>query len=188
VPFSLSTVALKYEKFGFDLYKDTEIGVAFSLAMDKNISGGFGIHFHRIDIDRYGSVQSMVFHAGILSHIFENVSIGFHFENLTGATIGHKHEKIPQVCALGTCWSPLDGLLISIEMEKDIRYPASIKWGIEQVVFDIFALRAGAANNPSKYSAGFSVRYYGFEFGYAGYSHFDLGWTHQIEITIQFDK
>jgi hypothetical protein len=72
-------------------------------------------------------------------------------------------------------------------MEKDIRYPASIKWGIEQIVFDVLAFQAGVANNPEKYSAGITVKYSFFEFGYAGYSHLDLGWTHQIEISFKLD-
>jgi len=73
-------------------------------------------------------------------------------------------------------------------MEKDVRFPASVKMGIEQIVFSAIALQAGVANNPDKYSFGIAARYSIFEFGYAGYSHPDLGWTHQIELSFKLDQ
>lgn len=187
VPFSFATFALKAEKFGFDLYKETEVGMACALKLDQNISGGVIFNLHRLDIARYGSIQNVILNGGILAHALKNVKIGFNFNNMMGATVGKMSEKIPQLFALGTCWSPLNGLLLSLEMEKDIRYPASIKWGMEQMVFDVLAFRAGVANNPEKYSAGIAVKYSCFEFGYAGYSNIDLGWTHQIDISFKLD-
>jgi hypothetical protein len=163
VPLSFATVALKAEKFGFDLYQETEVGMAFAFKVDQNT----------------------ILNGGILAYALKNVKVGFNFNNIMGATVGRTREKLPQLFAIGTCWSPLKDLLLSLEMEKDIRYPASIKWGIEQIVFDALAFHAGVANNPEKYSAGITVKYSFFEFGYAGYSHFDLGWTHQIEISLR---
>jgi hypothetical protein len=187
VPFSFATFALKAEKFGFDLYKETEAGMALALKLDQNISGGLCLNLHRLDIARYGSTQNVILNGGILAYVLRNVKVGFNFNNMMGATIGKLGEKIPQQFALGACWYPLNDLLLSLEMEKDIRYHASIKWGIEQKVFDVLAFRAGVANNPEKYSAGIAVKYSFFEIGYAGYSHLDLGWTHQIEISFKLD-
>jgi hypothetical protein len=76
---------------------------------------------------------------------------------------------------------------LTTEIEKDIRYNASVKAGIEKVFLNILALRFGIANNPDKYSAGIAFMYAGMECGYAGYSHAELGWTHQIEISFQFN-
>ena len=88
----------------------------------------------------------------------ESVDVGFSVHNVTDATLGRTDEKMPQVFNLGACWSPLHDLQISIEMEKDIRFPASIKMGIEQIVFAVIALRAGVANNPDKYSLGIAAQ------------------------------
>ena len=187
VPFPFATFACKAEKFGFDLYKETEIGMACALKLDQNISGGLTLNLHRLDIARYGSTQNVILNGGILAHALKRVKVGFNFNNIMGASVGRLGEKIPQQFALGTCWSPLDDLLLSLEMEKDIRYPASIKCGIEQIAFNVLAFHAGVANNPEKYSAGIAVKYSFFEFGYAGYSHHDLGWTHQIDISIKLD-
>ncbi len=188
VPFSFATFGLKMEKFGFDLYKEIELGIAGAIKLDQNVSIGLNLNLHRLDIDRYGTEQNVTLNGGILARVINNVNVGFNFSNITGTTIGSQNEKTPQVYAIGACWSPLNDLLVSIEIEKDVRYPSSIKAGIEQIVFDVIALRTGVANNPSKYSAGIGVRYSILEFGYAGYSHPDLGWTHQIELTLRLDE
>ena len=187
-PFSFATIGIKVEKFGFDLYSETEFGLAFAAKIDKNISGGLSLGYHRLDIARYGNAGSYFIDAGMIAQVVNCVHAGFSIHNMTGAVIGRTEEKMPQICALGMSWAPSFGFQISIEMEKDIRFPASIRMGIEQVVFDVIALRVGIANNPDKYSTGIGVRYSVFEFGYAGYSHPDLGWTDQIEISFRFDK
>ncbi len=187
-PFSFATIGIKVEKFGFDLYKETEFGLAVASKIDGNISGGLSFQYQRLDIDRYGTAGNFSINGGIIARVLKNVDVGFDINNITGATIGKTDEKMPQVCSLGACLSPLNEFKVSIEMEKDIRFPASIKMGIEQIVFDVIAFRAGVANNPDKYSLGFAVRYSFYEFGYAGYSHPDLGWTHQIELSFKLDK
>jgi hypothetical protein len=187
-PFSFAAIGCTAEKFGFDLYSETEFGLAFARKIDGNISAGLNLEYQRRDILRYGTAGTYAFHAGLLAHVLENLDIGFTVHNSTNAALEKGNEKIPQVCALGICWSFFHEFQISLEMEKDIRFPASIKMGVEQIVFSTIALRAGAANNPDKYSAGIAVRYLLIEFGYAGYSHPDLGWTHQVELSFKFDK
>jgi hypothetical protein len=183
VPFTFAVLALKAEKFGYDLYKETEIGMSFALNFNPNVSGGLSINFHRFDIARYGSTQNIILNGGVLARLLNTVRVGFNFNNLSGSTIGQSDEKIPQQLSFGFCWSAVKDLLLSFEIEKDIRFPESIKFGVEQKVFGALAFQAGVSNKPEKYSAGFTVKFLFFEFGYAGYSHVDLGWTHQIEIT-----
>jgi hypothetical protein len=187
-PLSFAAIGIHVEKFGFDLYSETELGLALAEKVDRNISAGFSFEYHRLDIARYGTAGSFFIHGGLIAHVLERVNVGFSAHNITAALLGRTGEKIPQVFDLGACWSPFDNLHVSLEMEKDIRFPASIKMGIEQTVFSVVALRAGAANNPDKYSFGIGVRYSLFEFGYAGYSHPDLGWTHQVDLSFTLDK
>lgn len=188
VPFSFAAFALKAEKFGFDLYKETEIGMSFALKLDQNISGGLSLNLHRFDIAGYGNKQSFLLNGGILANALDNVKLGFSFSNITGASIGRTDEKITQLFSLGASWTPIDDLLLSFEIEKDIRYHESIKCGIEQKVFGVLAFQAGIASNPAKYSAGITIIFPFFEFGYACYSHINLGWTHQIEIICRLDN
>jgi hypothetical protein len=185
--FAFATIGMKAEKFGFDLYSETEFGLALASTIDSTLAAGLSFQYHRLEIAGYGTAGSFFLDGGLMMRVLERVKVGFSVHNMTAARLGRTGEKIPQVTDLGTCWSPFDNLHVSLDMEKDIRFPASIKMGIEQIVFSVVALRAGAANNPDKYSFGIGVRYSLFEFGYAGYSHPDLGWTHQVDLSFKLD-
>ena len=187
-PLSFATIGIQAENFGFDLYKEMEFALALAVKVDRNISTGLSFQYHRLDIARYGTAGSFSIHGGLIARVLKNVDVGFSVHNITDATLGRTDEKMPQVYSLGACVSPFYDFHVSIEMEKDIRFPASIKMGIEQIIFEVIALRAGTANNPDKYSFGIAARYSFFEFGYAGYSHPDLGWTHQIELSFKLDN
>jgi hypothetical protein len=185
VPLLFATAGFKIERFGFDLYNETEIGIALAAKIDGNVSFGITLDNNHLEIVKYGSSDNVTVGAGFIVRVVENVNIGFSTRNIAGKTIGRNLEKLPQTCTLGTSWSPLKDLTLSLEIEKDIRFPASIKAGIEKIWLNTFAVRTGFANNPDKYSAGIAVKYSVFEFGYAGYSHPDLGWTHQVEISFE---
>jgi len=183
IPLSFATMGIDAVKFGYDLYSETTIGLACSTKLDENLAAGVNVEYDRIDIARYGAAAAILLHCGILVQLSENIRIGFSVHNVTAATLGMTGEKLPQVSSLGICLTPFAGFQMPIEIEKDIHFPASIKLGIEQSFYSTIALRAGIANNPDKYSIGCSFRYTWIEFGYAGYSHPDLGWTNQIDLT-----
>jgi hypothetical protein len=188
IPLSLATLGFKAEKFGSNLYMETEYGMACAAYLDQNISFGLNVNIDRIDIYNYGSEQNILIDIGILTQLSEIIKIGFSFNNVTRASIGKQGDRFPQLCTLGACWMPINDLQLSFEIEKDVRFPASIKAGVEKTIFHVFAIRAGVADNPDKYSAGVGVKYSNFEFGYAGYSHYDLGWTHQIELSFRIER
>jgi hypothetical protein len=186
IPFSLGAVGVGVSKFGYDLYSETAVELAFARRLDEKIAAGLGVEYNRTDIARYGTAGCMLMHIGLLVQVSDNIWSGFCAHNVTAAVLGTTREKLPQVCTLGICWSPFAGFYLPLEIEKDIHFPASIKLGFEQHLLSVIALRAGIANNPDKFCMGCSVRWSGFEFGYAGYSHPDLGWTHQIDVTLSW--
>lgn len=187
VPVHFGTLGLKAERFGFDLYNESEFGLALARKIDGKISAGITADIHHIAISRYGSVTRLTLEAGMLANILARAALGFSVSNIAGATIGKNNERLPQVLCLGARWCPSNSLLLTLEAEKDVRYPASIKAGIEQKVVSALYLRGGIANNPDKYSIGIALQYLPITFSYAGYSHADLGWTHQIELSCVLD-
>ncbi|MBN1397812.1 MAG: hypothetical protein JXA06_07260 [Bacteroidetes bacterium] len=183
IPFSFAVLALKAEKFGFELYSENEIGVSFGIKLCGSISGGISLNCNRIEIAGYGHRQKLLINGGILADALSNLKIGFNFTNLTGTKISSGEEKYPQVISLGASWLAVEDLMLSLEIEKDIRYSEIIKFGLQQKIIDVLALQAGVSNNPAKFSSGLAVKLFFCEFGYACYTHSELGLTHQIEIT-----
>ncbi len=184
VPTALGTFAAGISQFGFSLYRETEISFGFGRRVDWGVSAGFVTHVSRIFIDQYGTTTIATIDVGLLSQVQEQVAVGFSYKNLLGAGFSSS-ERLPQVFALGTTYRPVPNVAAVVELEKDVRHPLVIKAGVEQTFLELLTLRAGVSNNPDKFSAGFGVRYSAFEFSYAGYSHAQLGWTHQIELTFR---
>ena len=127
----------------------------------------------------------MTIDVGFLAHALENLTFGCAFRNVTATKIGAKGERLPQTVLMGACFKPLRDFQLTVEMEKDTRFPFVVKGGIEERFLEVLALRLGASSNPDRFSGGFGVRFSFFELSYAGYSHAQLGWTHQIEISFQ---
>jgi hypothetical protein len=185
LPTSFGTVAAAAEQFGFELYRETQISLGMGKAIDWGISGGFSVHLTRISIDHYGAAQAVTLDIGLVAQLQQPVQLGFGFRNLLGAVLGTSTDRLPQVFSLGVGYMPVKDVTAIVEGEKDIRYPLVVKAAVEQRFLDLLALRAGVSNNPDKFSMGIGIRYSPLEFSYAGYSHAQLGWTHQIEITFR---
>jgi len=184
-PFTFASCGVSLEQFGFDLYRETSVTVAAGRTIDWGVSAGISLNLQRISIERYGSTQCVTIDVGLLASALDNVTLGFALKNVAAAKIGANGERLPQTLLMGARFTPLSDFQLTVEMEKDTRFPFMVKAGVEQRFFDVFALRLGAASNPDKFSGGFGVRISMFELSYAGYSHAQLGWTHQLEISFQ---
>lgn len=183
IPTSFGTFATGVSQFGFALYRETQISLGLGKRIDWGASAGITAHLTRISIDQYGATHVATVDVGLLAQVHDQVALGFNYKNLFGASLSS--ERLPQVFSLGASYLPIPHLTALLELEKDIRYPLVIKAGAEQTFLDLLTLRAGVSNNPDKFSAGLGVRYGSLEFSYAGYSHPQLGWTHQVELTFR---
>ncbi len=182
------TVGVMIEQFGFDLYHTTDLSVGYGFFLGPTVAVGVSANAQRISIERYGAATNATVDVGLLGWPTPDLALGFSVKNVTAATLGNRRERLPQYVLFGASYSPLKDFLIVSEIEKEAQFPLVIKTGIEQVIQGFLSLRFGIANNPDKFSGGIAVRYAGVEFGYAGYSHPDLGWTHQIELTVRWGE
>ncbi|HMT12590.1 MAG TPA: hypothetical protein PKA39_13315, partial [Ignavibacteria bacterium] len=106
--------------------------------------------------------------------------------NLNRPSIGTQKDKLPQVYRTGLSIQPRTDLNFVLDVEKDTRYTASVKAGIEYTLYDMINLRAGIGTEPTKFSGGVGFCNSLFEVDYGFYNHQDLGLTHQGTITINF--
>jgi hypothetical protein len=187
IPLTFGSLGLAAGQFGFDLYRVNDISVGYGVNIDEHVSVGVAISATKTSIARYGSSVNGTLDLGLSGKILKDFFIGFAIQNVTASTIGQAHERLPQNALLGGAYRVSEGFLVVGELEKDTQYPLVLKAAIEQRFFNFLSLRCGIANNPDKFSTGISVEYSSLEFGYAGYSHSDLGWTHQIDLTVKWN-
>jgi hypothetical protein len=188
MPLGFGGVGMAVDQFGFDLYRETHVAAGAGTTLEGGVSGGLAINLHSFSIEHYGSTQRVTLDLGLMAEAAPGFVLGFGMKNVTGTSIGPLGERLPQVFSLGSLFTPVPDCSISVELEKDTRHPFMLKAGVEQWLFDALAFRVGVSDNPNKVAAGFAARTSGVEFAYAGYSHNQLGWTHQLEISIWFDE
>ena len=70
--------------------------------------------------------------------------------------------------------------------QKEVENNASLRVGIDYEIIKYLNIRIGAMNEPSSFSAGIGINYSIFEIDYALFNHQDLGFTHQLGVTLQF--
>jgi len=182
MPVGPITVGVNAFQFGFELYKETGVSASVGGEIDWDILGGLTIHANQFSFDRYGSTTKILIDGGLQASPVKDLRLGFAARNITGATIGSKGERLARSFSFGGSYSPLQSFFLTVELEKDVRYPLSLKAGIEQRFLDILALRLGTSSQPNIFSGGLGITHSMFEFGYAGFNHPDLGWTHQVEL------
>ena len=173
------------EQFGFELYRTTTVQLGYGFFLGPTFALGATAGLQRTSIERYGATTSKTLDLGFMGWPTPNVTLGFALKNVTASTIGEHRERLPQSALFGVAYTPVEGFLITSEIEKELQFPLVVKVGIEQTFLSFLSVRCGVSDNPEKFSAGFAVRWSGVEFGYAGYSHPELGWTHQVELSFR---
>jgi len=172
--------------YGFELYKENNFIVSYGNNYKNRIFYGINLNLYNLKIQDYGSATAFGLDVGAMAYIAKYIQWGFFGKNITGSKIGESDEKIAQVYRSGFTYQPLDYLRIITEIEKDIKYPVSVRGGIEYNVIDFLDLRTGVGSQPSTFSAGVGINYNIFTFDYALTKHEDLGYTHLGSVTVNF--
>ncbi len=188
LPLDHVALGIVIEQFGFDLYKETNLRLGLARNIDWGVSAGVTINIRRFDIARYGSSTIALIDVGLLAEAHPTLAFGFSMKNLNGARVGADAQRLPQAFFLGARYFPLESFTMAVELEKEARHQPMLKVGFEQKVFGLLSLRAGVTDDPNSISAGFGARTSLFEFGYAGSSHPELGWSHQLELVIRLSQ
>jgi hypothetical protein len=182
-PFPSIAVGVVGGQFGFELYRETSFSLGVGGTIEDGIALGITLNLDRIAIDRYGEVTVSTADGGVLVDVTDGLRLGFVWKNTTASAIGTTGEALPQVQSFGVCYELSASSRLSLELEKDIRFPFDLKLGYEHELLQALTLRLGMSSNPRQFSGGLALRMAGFEFSYAGFSHPQLGWTHQIELS-----
>ena len=185
-PLKFGTLGLGFKTYGSSLYRETNGIVSFGKSYMNRFFYGANINYYNLTIQGYGSASTFGVDLGAMAYITKYLRWGFFGKNITGSKIGTSGEKLAQVYKTGFNFHPVSDLNLSLEAEKDVRYPLSIKGGFEYSIMDYLDLRAGISSEPAAFSAGIGFNYNLFTLDYAIYNHTDLGITHQGTITVNF--
>ena len=187
-PTAIGNFGISAHRFGFELYREISATISYANSYREIFFFGLNVSYHSLTIKSYGSASTIGIDLGLMTTITPGLRWGFFAANINAPSIGQAKEKLPQVFSSGIAYVPVQGLLIAVDLVKDVRYPVIVKAGVESKLVDVVSLRAGVGSNPTRFSSGLGVHYSSFQFDYALTAHQDLGLSHQFSVTIHLSK
>lgn len=187
-PFKFGNVALGYMNYGFDLYKENKITLAYASKIQNKFYYGASITYNNLSIERYGSDNSLSLNLGALIFINKNFRSGFSVININRASYGNEKNQIPVIYNFGFSYDVLSDLILNLALQKELDYDASLRFGIDYKLIDLLSVRTGFSTMPDDYSAGLGINYSFFQLDYGMIYHNELGFSHQFSLIISFSK
>lgn len=185
LPQGWGTLGASARRFGFSLYSETAVSLAFARTFERRLLVGLNVSYQLLSIQGYGNAGAIGLDIGTLVLITPELSLGVAAMNVNRPTIGTSGEAIAQVYLAGLSYRLLRVLRAFLDVEKDIRYPLSIKSGLEFEAVPSVALRAGFSTEPQRFAAGVGVRYALFDADYTLTTHPELGFSHHLTLSVR---
>ncbi len=187
-PLSFGSFGIGGMTYGFELYRESKLKLAYSHNYENKFFAGASINYHSYSIQGYGVQGVFYIDLGGLNFITKDFRIGFYVHNINRASLSETGDQIPSIIAIGASHDFLDKLSVNLAIEKDIRFNPSVQFGIDYEIIEHLSIRSGFSNQPSRYTAGLGINYSIFSMDYAFFNHTDLGFTHQAGLIISFGK
>jgi hypothetical protein len=184
-PTGFGTLGASLRSFGFELYKETSLGISYA----QTVSGlivGMNVNYHAVSIARYGNGGTLGVDVGVLVPISQTIRWGIVARNIKAPRIGKDGEKLPQIFATGISYKPISSLSLALDYEKEVGFTATPRFGCEYWMIDAVAFRAGVVDEPASLALGLGIRYSFFQVDYGFTTHRELGLTHQASVTLRW--
>ena len=189
LPLKFGTFGLGMHRFGNELYNEQQIGLAFGKSTGL-VSLGAKANLLQISMGEFGAKRVLTFEFGAIAELVpKKLFLGASIYNFTQAKIAdYQDERVPVVMKAGLSYRPSDKLILNVETEKDIDFPAVFKAGIEYEIVKNFKLRTGISAKPEVgyFGIGFSPK--ALQFDYAFRTHPYLGSSHHLSVVYNFGK
>jgi hypothetical protein len=201
LPTQTGVLGIQFQKFGYAMYNENKIGLAFGKKLGNDFSLGVQLDYldYRITGD-YGNSGALTFEIGAMKTVNENLVIAAHLFNPVRVKVGNEYaEPIPAVFKLGVGWSVSNELLLLLETEKDIHFKPLLRGGLEykaaegafaRIGFSTLPARTGSEklNVASLFSFGFGLELSHFTVDFGATVHQILGWSPAISVVYVFNK
>jgi hypothetical protein len=186
IPLPFGTVQAAATLTGKDLYREQTLAITYGVPLDAAVVVGVSVSYDAVSIARYGSAHTVGVDLGIQFTPMPQLTLGASVLNVNKPTIGVEQDELPRVILIGASYRLSAGTVLSADIVKDIRYPESVRAGIEVRPLSFIVLRTGVSTEPSRFHAGGGVAYRSFEFEYGIATHQELGLTHTFGVSIDF--
>lgn len=185
----VGTFSLSATYFGYNLYNEQKIGLAYARKFGNNISASLQFDYlaTNIDDEYYGNKSAFAIEAGFRAVLLPKLTIGVHLYNPTRAKLSeYTDERIPTTMKLGLCYQFNDKVLFAVETEKSSATKYIFKAGIEYQIAKPLCLRAGITTNQNAGYFGFGLNLKQLKINFTASFHETLGFTPHTDLSYEF--
>jgi hypothetical protein len=187
VPFAWGTLSGGASTFGFEDYREVHLSTgyarSFRFGTSRSIHMGVTARYYHTSINRYGSAAALGLNAGIVVSLLRSLHLGAHATNLSGSTLVES-ESIPRTLAVGLRYRALRQIRVLVDVFKDIRFPTTVRGGIEVHPVSVLALRVGMTTTPVRFMGGIGVHLGPLHADVAAEQHQELGWSPSASLRV----
>ncbi len=190
MPTNSGVFALSITNFGYSLYNENKIGLAYARNFSNKFSAGIQLDYLSTHIaENYGNSSAIAAELGMIFKMNSKMAIGAHIYNPTRAKIAsYNDERAPTIAKLGMSYIFSEKVSIAVEAEKDIQYNPFFKAGIEYHPINQLYFRTGISTNPMLNTFGFGLELKNFNLDFATSYHQTLGFSPQFSIIFHASK
>jgi len=184
LPVNSGTFALSVYQFGFNLYNENKIGLAYAMPLSENFSAGVQVDYLLTQLaENYGRKGLFTFELGLMAKLTDKLYMGAHVFNPARVKLtDYIEERIPTHIRFGFNYIFSDKVNLVAEVEKDINYKPIFKVGIDYEIVKNVYVRTGVANNPSVFAFGFGVNMKKFKVDFGTSKHNALGYSPALSV------
>jgi hypothetical protein len=144
--------------FGFDLFREIRIRVGYGNRLDLFHYGAALTYFHIEQGGGFGSAGALGIDAALAAQLGNRILFGATAVNLNQPAYGNSEEELYRSLALGFSYQMTNEILFLFDVVKDVRFPISIRSGIEAEIVTGFYIRAGITTEPLTWTAGIGLK------------------------------
>ncbi len=188
-PLKFGNMGLSMSYFGYALYHEMKIGLAYARAFGPRLRIGVQLDYLQTGLgDIYGSRSNVTFELGVQSDVSEHLTFGAYVYNPVRVKFfNYANEKIPAVYRFGAAYRFSDKLLTTAEVEKSTDYqPVILRGGIEYRYKKQFFLRIGFGTSQDVFSFGFGWYKKHMQFDIGTIMHQSLGFSPRTSLIFIF--
>lgn len=189
VPFEWGTLSSGLSTFGFDEYREIHASAGYAYAVPfgtaRHVRLGTTLRYYHTSIEGYGSARAVGVNLGLGVSLLRSLHLAAHATNVNGAALVDG-EPLPRTLAVGLYYDALDSVQITADLFKDVRFPVSVRGGLEVTPVDPLALRAGVTTNPVRFAGGVGVHLGPLSAHVAAEQHQTLGWSPSVSLRVRW--
>jgi len=189
-PVNTNVFGLSFNYFGYALYNESKVGLAFAKRLGKYFSVGIQLDYFDVTLaNEYGSTGVALGEIGFYAQPLKKLSIGVSIYNISRSKIANfQDERLPSLMRLGFGYHFTDMVQLTAETEKDLSNDMRFKAGVEFKLVKNIMLRTGINTNPVYNSFGISYVVKNFRADLAFQRNSILGYSTFFSMNYEFIK